>query len=326
MKFICIFVSVLITASSIRINYNEKFQMRKYLEGIKDSRQKKLLINNFESDSYIDEFYYENDFSSVEESFISNKKEYDNFRYLNYLEIVNGLLDLEKRYKNILKIDTAQNLFKLPNPIGVCDGPCYNYIVFLNNKEKFTKDTPHMYISCNMHGDEKIGPSLCFNFIKILVENYTKNKWIKHLLDNRLIIMTPIANAFGYFIGMREEITDEDIDYNHLSESDNNITNFMVDPNRDFPLLKRSNECMLTITARTINEIFTNYLIRFSLSIHSGASSVTFPYGTPNHLKFNKINKDEIDSELLEEFYNSKFDNIINDSTESPDNTAHESN
>jgi len=43
-------------------------------------------------------------------------------------------------------------------------------------------------------------------------------------------------------------------------------------------------DCFQTISARSINEVFINNMIRISLSIHGGTSSVTYAYGTPNHL------------------------------------------
>jgi hypothetical protein len=99
-----------------------------------------------------------------------------------------------------------------------------------------------------------------------------------------------------------------------------------LDPNRDFPMLRRGRECMNTITARTVNEIFINNLIRFSLSIHGGTSSLTYAWGTPNHLTHlkpeHKINKKTDNPKILESFYQGKFDEIDNESTESPDNTG----
>ena len=42
-----------------------------------------------------------------------------------------------------------------------------------------------------------------------------------------------------------------------------------LDPNRDFPYMVESQQCMKTIVARVINEIFREYLIQ--LAIHSMA-------------------------------------------------------
>ena len=46
--------------------------------------------------------------------------DYQQYRYLSYEEIVNTLYDLQRKYPNYLKIDTAQNLYKLPHPGGYC--------------------------------------------------------------------------------------------------------------------------------------------------------------------------------------------------------------
>jgi hypothetical protein len=128
-----------------------------------------------------------------------------------------------------------------------------------------------------------------------------------------------MTNAYGYYLGMREEIIDT-------------IDEIYVDPNRDFPILKRTNECMKTISARTINEIFINNLIRMSISIHGGTSSLTYAYGTPNHLinlnqkyKLPLKLKDNMNYEVLENYYSGRLDHTNNESTEAPDNQILES-
>jgi hypothetical protein len=93
-------------------------------------------------------------------------------------------------------------------------------------------------------------------------------------------------------------------------------------------MLVRKNECMQTISARTINEIFSNNLIRLSISIHGGTSSLTYSYGTPNHIQnLNEKFKLPIKSkgnfkEVLEDYYSGKLDESREKSTISPDDKA----
>ena len=90
---------------------------------------------------------------------------------------------------------------------------------------------------------------------------------------------------------------------------------------------------MNSITARTINEIFINNLIKISVSIHAGTSSLTFAYGTPNHIinlnadfiipfDQNNSNTSPFDiSKKINSYYNGEVDNLTsNESTEPPDN------
>jgi len=51
-----------------------------------------------------------------------NTKDYRQFKYKRYYEIVESLNKLSKEYPDYLRVDTAQNLYGLPNPGGYC-GP-----------------------------------------------------------------------------------------------------------------------------------------------------------------------------------------------------------
>lgn len=91
---------------------------------------------------------------------------------------------------------------------------------------------------------------------------------------------------------------------------------------------------MNTITARTINEIFINNLIKISVSLHAGTSSLTYAYGTPNHLiqlyshfkiPFKQAGSDlalnDLSDKIINRYYNGEVDQLpFNQSTEPPDN------
>jgi hypothetical protein len=63
------------------------------------------------------------------------------------------------------------------------------------------------------------------------------------------------------------------------------------DINRDFPYLTKPESCMETIGARVVNELYLNHLFSLSLSMHGGTESLTYPYGTPNHINNKKAPK-----------------------------------
>ncbi len=48
---------------------------------------------------------------------------------------------------------------------------------------------------------------------------------------------------------------------------------------------------METIGARVVNELYINHLFSLALSLHGGTESLTYPYGTPNHIIGRKIPK-----------------------------------
>lgn len=63
------------------------------------------------------------------------------------------------------------------------------------------------------------------------------------------------------------------------------------DINRDFPYLTDDKSCMESIGARLVNELFIDHTFSLALSLHGGTESLTYPYGTPNHLKTDTIPK-----------------------------------
>jgi len=112
------------------------------------------------------------------------------------------------------------------------------------------------------------------------------------------------------------------------------------DINRDFPYLVQHKNCMETIGARVVNELYINHLFSLALSLHGGTESLTYPYGTPNHmlgtytpkipmsyfiedgkLKLNK-NQDHQAHIIAKEFRKGKYDMINGMSSESPDSMA----
>lgn len=52
---------------------------------------------------------------------------------------------------------------------------------------------------------------------------------------------------------------------------------------------------METIGARVINELYINHLFSVALTLHGGTESLTYAYGTPNHLVDNEIPKVPMD-------------------------------
>jgi hypothetical protein len=107
------------------------------------------------------------------------------------------------------------------------------------------------------------------------------------------------------------------------------------DINRDFPYLTDDKSCMETIGARLVNELFIDHTFSLALSLHGGTESLTYPYGTPNHLKTDKIPKipfkydsssgkitkknDKNISEAILKFRRKDFEMVRYNSTNPPD-------
>lgn len=192
--------------------FNEELLVEKYLKSITDTRQRKMFLDKINSKTIsqrkkaTDDYFFGYTSPSLENYSVFSKtaKDYESFRYYTYDEIKQSLLGFQEKYENLINVTTSQKLYNLPNPIGDCGNKsCESFIVFLGNKSLFKNSTPQMYISCALHGDEKVGPSLCLEFIQLMLENYNKDKWVKFLLDSRMIILTPMTNAYGYYLGFR---------------------------------------------------------------------------------------------------------------------------
>ena len=165
---------------------------------------------------------------------------------------------------------------------------------------------PEVFLSGALHGNERIGPTAvvetaallldaadCESFPRMKTPSKTSNslqweqweqelqkarscrkqlssrgitpyyrKWLARLVTTRRIVILPTANALGYFRNQREEDG--------------------IDPNRDFPYDLKNAKCMLTIAARTINEIFLEHMFQLSLTFHAGMAAIGYEWGAPS--------------------------------------------
>lgn len=218
--------------------------------------------------------------------------EYIQYRYKEYNEIVDRLFELAQQYPDLVKVNTAQKLYNLPHPGGYCNydkkTPCEHYVVFLSNHKIDKKNKYSILLSGEVHGDEIVGPTASLELINLFIEN-KDHPWFKYLLDTRYMVIVPMTNPHGYKDKVREELLIKDEDRMVLTKRAYKHTH--KDINRDFPYLVKASNCMITIGARVINELYINNLFLLALSLHGGTESLTYPYGTPNHLQSRNIPK-----------------------------------
>ena len=67
----------------------------------------------------------------------------------------------------------------------------------------FIYNLSQLYLSGALHGDERLGPNVLKELAEILVENYDKHYMITNLMNNYLIVLTPMTNAWGYYYNNR---------------------------------------------------------------------------------------------------------------------------
>uniref|UniRef100_A0A7S2E557 Peptidase M14 domain-containing protein n=1 Tax=Ditylum brightwellii TaxID=49249 RepID=A0A7S2E557_9STRA len=93
-------------------------------------------------------------------------------------------------------------------------------------------------------------------------------RWLSRLVTTRRIVIVPVANALGYYRNTPFE-----------GGNNNNDDDAILDPNFDFPYDIQNNnngnnnqqqgQCMSTIAARTINEIFRQHMFQSGISFHT---------------------------------------------------------
>ena len=193
--------------------------------------------------------------------------------------------NLSKTCSHYIRIDTSQKRYNLDSVEGCGKNNCTNLIAFMTDFDSYTLDRPAYYISGILHGDEVLGPTSVTNFAKYFCDTYDlkKNSLYHNILKNRIIIMTPMTNSFGYYNKHREEKV-------YIQKTKGYK---LVDPNRDFPYYKSNDDiqiCMETLAARTINEIFNEFIIGGAITFHGGTSVLAYAWGNNIHIqKNNKV-------------------------------------
>jgi hypothetical protein len=130
-----------------------------------------------------------------------------------------------------------------------------------------------------------------------------------------------MTNPYGYYNSKRtESLFNKDGKFSNPKDS-------IKDINRDFPYLVKPEECMETIGARLVNELFISHLFSLALTLHGGTESLTYPFGSPNHLKTNEKQDFKLKRERSGFISSSQNEDDLNgsvktESTESPDLSA----
>ena len=259
------------------------------------------------------------------------------YHLISSQEIQSTLLEWQDEYPDLIQVYTAQDSFGLSTagstslhndcPFDQDVEGCLNYYAVLQDyvahpiNSRSSKQLPTVLLSGELHGDERVGPTSVMETARLLLEaatcealsRYSPNnsttlqqqqlqesescrtllyqtygmtkaqqQWLARLLSTRRVLLVPTANALGY-------------DRNSRLEG-----NF--DPNRDFGYDQLSSEdCMQTIAARTLNELFRHYLITNSFTFHGGTELLGYEWGNPSH--FGTVSPDDIAQNQLAHAY-----------------------
>jgi predicted deacylase len=167
-------------------------------------------------------------------------------------------------------------MFSIKHEVQCSDGEtCILDIVTLTDVQSPSEDKVQVYISGALHGNERVGPHATYYLIEMLVNGFGHDEYITNLLKTREIILTPMTNAPGFDRNEREERMGG-VGATYASS---------VDINRDFPYNQESaKDCLQTLAGRTVFRIFAENLIVTAVTFHGGTNSVTYPWGSNNHI------------------------------------------
>ncbi|OEU07605.1 Zn-dependent exopeptidase [Fragilariopsis cylindrus CCMP1102] len=249
---------------------------------------------------------------------------FESYRQLSLDEIVGEMQSLATRYPQFVTYDTSQNRYELPTtcPLSQEDQNtgCYNHFLIISDPITYShksgqialQQRPDVFLSGALHGNERVGPVALMNVAKLLVESASCQakltvdgidycaalkkyldketvSWLARLVTTRRIVIVPNPNSSGYYLNQRFE--------NYINPNGQSTNGF--DPNRDFPYnAKDSSQCMKSITARTINELFLDNLFQMSMSYHGGIELIGFSWGAIG-VPSNRVSPDDVAQRIL---------------------------
>ncbi|EKX38094.1 hypothetical protein GUITHDRAFT_165327, partial [Guillardia theta CCMP2712] len=192
------------------------------------------------------------------------------FRYLSYPAMLQRMRALELLYPDMVRLYSAQDDFGLPSA-GKCseeegvekNQPCKVWVMEVGNMQARTEETPRLFFSGALHGDERIGPTALLELVSFLLGTYAVDPWARIMLDSRVLVLIPAANAVGYQESKRDELG--------------------VDPNRDFAFDTSSSRCMQSVAARSVNEVWRRNIFSLAVTFHGGDNLIAHPWGDTKH-------------------------------------------
>lgn len=244
---------------------------------------------------------------SIFEHLISDRE----FQLLDHTQIRDTLFLWKENYPDLIQVSSSQDTYGLERAGGTQDCSheedvegCSNYFFviqdFIRHPEESasSRELPEIFWSGAMHGSDHLGPTVVMETASLLLQaanceslpnknsklpwdeelaaahdcriklyaqgvSDTRRKWLARLVSTRRLVVVPTPNALGFSRGENFEGS--------------------IDPDLDFPY-GYNNEtqvlCMQSVAARTINEIFRDHMFQISLSFHSGADVIGFPWGS----------------------------------------------
>ena len=183
------------------------------------------------------------------------------------------MYSLSNKFPDLMKLESVHSKYGIPHQAGKWgDIDCVIIMATITDNTVHNDHKPQVLLSGAVHGNERLGPNIVTYFAEYLLYNYQSKPFIKKLLQEREIIITPFFNAQGYHYNKRTESTD-------LGDN--------IDINRDFPYNRESGDFkwFSSVGARAALKIFQNNLIVGWITYHAGSEDIGYSWGSMNHVK-----------------------------------------
>lgn len=183
---------------------------------------------------------------------------------LTYESIVSLLPKLQRVYPHLIRIQDAAETFGLQDELlGMACGQatCRVPYIELGLLNELNRNTPAIFYSGLVHGDEVVGPTVSVYLVALLASQFATVDEVFYLLSNRLLVVFPFFNPWGFARQTRDERG--------------------IDPNRDFPYMNPA--CFSATTSRLVGAAFERYLFIGGITWHGGMRAIARPWGSFDH-------------------------------------------
>jgi len=167
--------------------------------------------------------------------------------YRDFTAVNNTLIDLAKKYPQIVKLET----------IGTSTNGLTQYGLKISDNVNENEDEPELLMTAATHGDEIITTEVLLRFIEEMVEGYAQNPRLATLINNHELYFVPVVNPDGFTTRRRY--------------SGN------IDPNRDYPWPGHENKQSVKCIANMIN-LFNQHKFAGSIDFHAFGKLVMYPW------------------------------------------------
>ena len=184
----------------------------------------------------------------------------------SYETVLNQLNIWEAKYPDLVQVWDAQTQYGLSSA-GTCliagsKQPCKQWFIRITNERTLSNelDRPHVFYSGNLHGNEQVGPPVLLDVAGRMLQAAeaaqnpkgssfapeSATAWLARMVDTRVTVILVVSNPIGHEQRVRTEVG--------------------LDPNRDFAHDVRPSDCMNTVAARAVNEVFRSHLFQSGIT------------------------------------------------------------